>query len=341
MRQGADWLAARRRLGWTDLEVAPLSLGTMQFGWSMPSVAAMDLLDAYVDAGGNLIDTADMYGPDQTRRSWAAARPHVGVSEEVIGRWLRDRGNRDQLLIATKVRAQMWDGPDGHGLSRAHIRRAAEDSLRRLGIDTIDLYQAHWPDDQVPAEETLGALQELVDAGKVRYVGTSNFSSGMLEHLLELNRSHQYPRIASEQLRYNLVNRSEYEASLRDLALRENIGVLCYSPLASGFLTGKYAAGARPGSDRLGFVTQYFTEPGWQLLEALADTAAAHDVAPAAAALAWLLAQPGISSVIVGTNSAEHLQEAMPAARIQLAPEEIDRLTRLGWESSKIEFQSW
>jgi aryl-alcohol dehydrogenase-like predicted oxidoreductase len=337
-----DMLSARRRLGWTDLEVAPLCLGTMQFGWSMSSVAAMDLLDAYVAAGGNFIDTADMYGPDQTRRSWSAARPHVGVSEEIIGRWLHDRGNREQLVIATKVRAQMWDGPGGQGLSAAHIRRAAEDSLRRLGIDTIDLYQAHWPDDQVRLEETLGAFQELIAAGKVRYVGTSNFAPDLLARLLELSGSGRYPRIASEQLRYNLVNRAEYEEALRDLALRENLGILCYSPLASGFLTSKYTRdGARPGSDRLRYVSQYFTEPGWQLVDELGKTAAAHDTAPAAVGLSWLLAQPGISAVIVGTNSLEHLRLALPAGQVRLTREETDRLAKLGWESSKIEFSSW
>lgn len=342
MPEPADWLSARRRLGRTDLQVAPISLGTMQFGWSMPGVAAMDLLDAYVDAGGNFIDTADMYGPDQTRRSWAAARPHVGASEEVIGRWLRDRGHRDQLVIATKVRAQMWDGPDGQGLSRRHIRRAADDSLRRLGVETIDLYQAHWPDEGVPAEEYLGAFHELIEVGKVRYVGTSNFTAPMLEGLLELAGSRRFPRIASEQLRYNLVNRSEYEASLRDLARREGIGILCYSPLASGFLTGKYVSDdARPASDRLRFVSQYFTEAGWRLVQALGEIAAAREVAPGAVALAWLLAQPGITAVIVGTNSLEHLHRALPAARLQLSPGELDRLAKLGWETSTIEFQSW
>jgi aryl-alcohol dehydrogenase-like predicted oxidoreductase len=342
MGEAADGLSARRRLGWTELEVAPLCLGTMQFGWSMTSVAAMDLLDAYVEAGGNFIDTADMYGPDQTRRSWAAARPHVGVSEQVIGRWLRDRGNRDQLVVATKVRAQMWDGDDGQGLSAAHIRRAAEDSLRRLGIDTIDLYQAHWPDDQVSPQETLGAFQELTDSGKVRYVGTSNFPPETLTRLLELSRSGRYPRIASEQPRYNLLNRAVYETSLRDLALAENLGILCYSPLASGFLTGKYARDrARPDSDRLGFVSQYCTEPGWDLVDELGKIAAAHSVTPSAVALAWLLAQPGITAVIAGTNSLAHLQRAVPAARLRLTTEEIDRLARLGWQTSRIEFQSW
>lgn len=342
MGEAAEGLSARRRLGWTDLEVAPLCLGTMQFGWSMSGVAAMDLLDVYVGAGGNFIDTADMYGPDQTRRSWAQARPHVGVSEQIIGRWLRDRGNRDQLVIATKVRAQMWDGGDGQGLSAAHIRRAAEDSLRRLGVDTIDLYQAHWPDDQVPLEETLRAFQELIEAGKVRYVGTSNFPADALTRLLELSQAHQYPRIASEQLRYNLLNRAEYEASLRDLALRESLGILCYSPLASGFLTGKYARHQdRPTSDRLRFVSQYFTEPGWLLADELSRTAADHAVRPAAVALAWLLAQPGVSAVIVGTNSLDHLELALPAARLRLTIEEIERLATLGWQGSQIEFKSW
>jgi aryl-alcohol dehydrogenase-like predicted oxidoreductase len=342
MGDAAEGLSARKRVGWTDLEVAPLCLGTMQFGWRMASVTAMDLLDAYVEAGGNFIDTADMYGPDQTRRSWAQARPHVGVSEQIIGRWLRDRGNRDQLVIATKVRAQMWDGHDGQGLSAAHIRRAAEDSLRRLGIDTIDLYQAHWPDDEVRLEETLGAFQQLIDAGKVRYIGTSNFPAETLTLLLELSQPRRYPRIASEQLRYNLLNQAEYEASLRDLALRENLGILCYSPLASGFLTGKYYRNqTRPAGDRLRFVSQYFTEPGWLLADELSKTAAAREVTPAAVALAWLLAQPGISAVIVGTNSLYHLQLALPAARLRLTTEEIDQLAKLGWQSSLIEFQSW
>jgi aryl-alcohol dehydrogenase-like predicted oxidoreductase len=338
----ADWLSGRRRLGWTHLQVAPLCLGTMQFGWSMPSVAAMDLLDSYAEAGGNFIDTADMYGPDQTRRSWAAARPHVGVSEQVIGRWLRDRGHRDRFVIATKVRAQMWDGPDGDGLSRKHILRAAEDSLRRLGIETIDLYQAHWPDDTVPAEETLAAFQELIDTGKVRYVGTSNFSASRLQELLQLSRPGRYPRIASEQLRYNLVNRSEYEASLRDLALSAGIGILCYSPLASGFLTGKYTKEAsQPTSDRLRFVTQYFTDPGWLLVRELGEIASAHGVPTGAVALAWLLAQPGITSVVVGTNSARDLRQALPAATLQLTPAELGRLSDLGWDTSTIEFRSW
>jgi aryl-alcohol dehydrogenase-like predicted oxidoreductase len=341
MPEAADSLSAHRALGWTDLEVAPICLGTMQFGWSMGSVGAMDLMDAYVEAGGNFIDTADMYGPDQTRRSWAAARPHVGVSEEIIGRWLRDRRNRDQLVIGTKVRAQMWDGPDGQGLSPAHIRRAADDSLRRLGIDTIDLYQAHWPDDGVRLDETLGAFQELIDAGKVRYIGTSNFSTDTLRGMLGLSQSGRYPRVASEQLRYNLVNRAEYEASLRDLALAEKLGILCYSPLASGFLTGKYGRDRSPSSDRLRFVSQYFSEAGWLLVDELGKIAAAHEVTPAATALAWLLAQPGISSVIVGTNSLEHLHRALPAAQVRLTTDEIDRLNKLGWQNSTIEFSSW
>jgi aryl-alcohol dehydrogenase-like predicted oxidoreductase len=236
----------------------------------------------------------------------------------------------------------MWDGDDGQGLSPAHIRRAAEDSLRRLGIDTIDLYQAHWPDDQVRLEETLGAFQDLIDAGRVRHVGTSNFPAETLTRLLELSQSGRYPRIAAEQLRYNLVNRAEYEAAVRDLALQESLGILCYSPLASGFLTGKYTRDRdHPGSDRLRFVSQYFTEPGWLLTDELSKIAAARAVTPAAVALAWLLAQPGVSAVIVGTNSLDHLRRALPAAGLRLTADEVDRLVKLGWHSSQIEFQSW
>src|SRR5579862_8711914 len=178
---GAE-LAGRRLLGWTDLSVSPLALGTMQFGWSVSDVGAFDLLDRFVEAGGNFVDTADMYGPDQTRRSWLAARPHVGVSEDVVGRWIAERANRDHVVLATKVRARMWDGEDGEGLSRTHVVRAVEDSLRRLRTDRIDLYQAHWPDDATPLEETMGVFAELVEAGKVLYVGTSNYAlAGQLD----------------------------------------------------------------------------------------------------------------------------------------------------------------
>jgi aryl-alcohol dehydrogenase-like predicted oxidoreductase len=314
----------------------------MQFGWTLSSVGSMDLLDAYVEAGGNFIDTADMYGPDQTRRSWEAARPHVGVSEEVIGRWMRDRNNRDQLVIATKVRAQMWEGDEGQGLSRRHIVKAAEDSLRRLQIDTIDLYQAHWPDDRVRLEETLSAFAGLVDSGKVRYIGTSNFDTPQIAKLLELAGTKGYPRIASEQPRFNLLNLSAYEGSLRQLAFEGRIGVICYSPLASGFLTGKYRReGVYPLSPRLKFVSQYFTDAGWALVDALHEIAASYDVSPTAVALAWVLARPGITAVIVGANSIEQLASSLPAARLELSQDEHERLSKLGWESSQIEFSSW
>jgi aryl-alcohol dehydrogenase-like predicted oxidoreductase len=336
-------LGQRRPLGWTDLVVSPIALGTMQLGWTLSDVGSMDLLDAYVGAGGNFIDTADMYGPDQTRRSFAEARLHVGVSEDIIGRWMAARKNRDRLVLATKARAQMWDGPDGVGLSKAHVIRAAEDSLRRLRVDTIDLYQAHWPDEAVPLEETLSAFGDLVQAGKVRYVGTSNFAAlGQLSQVIELGRTGQFPRLASEQPRYNLVHRAEYEESMQATALKERLGVICYSPLAAGFLTGKYRRETpAPSTARLKFLGQYFNERGWQLIDVLDEVAHAHEASIAAVALAWILAQPGITAPIAGANSLQHTMSWLPAGRLTLDASEVERLTRASWWSSAIEFSSW
>jgi aryl-alcohol dehydrogenase-like predicted oxidoreductase len=337
-------LGERRQLGWTDLRVAPLAVGTMQLGWALSDVHSMDLLDVYVEAGGNFIDSADMYGPDQTRRSWAAARPHVGVAEEIIGRWMHHRKNRDQLVVATKARAWVWDGPDGAGLSAKHLTRALDDSLRRLRVETIDLYQAHWPDDEVPVEETFGFFEEMVKAGKIRYVGTSNYAGmGRLEEVLALSKQPGYPRLASEQPRYNLVNRGEFEGGLQRIALQEQIGVICYSPLGSGFLSGKYRRGAPvPSSHRGGFVSQYFNERGWLLIDTLEEVGRNHGASVPAVALAWMLAQPGITAPIVGASSTQQLEQWLPAARLQLEPDELSRLSEAGWWESAIEFSgSW
>lgn len=333
-------LGDRRPLGWTDLRVAPVALGTMQFGWTVSDVDAMQILDRYVEHGGNLIDTADMYGPNQNWRSYERCKPHLGISEATIGRWVEDRGLRDSLVIATKVRARMWDGPDGEGLSASHVTRAVEDSLRRLRTDRIDLYQAHWPDDATPLPETMETLAHLVDAGKVRYVGLSNFSAlGRLDDAIEVARSCGL-RIASEQPRYNLVNRGEYEAALQEAALRDQLGIICYSPLASGFLTGKYRRSS-PDSPRAAYVAQYAGPDGVALVDELQRLAENYQQTPAAIALAWILAQPGITAPIAGANSVGQLDGWVAAATLPLTSPEVQLLSGLGIAASRPEYTSW
>ncbi|HSJ59423.1 MAG TPA: aldo/keto reductase, partial [Anaerolineae bacterium] len=222
-----------RRLGHTGLRVSELALGTMQFGWSADEETSCAVMDAYLGAGGNLIDTADVYS------RWAEGNPG-GVSEEIIGRWMTSRGNRQDVVLATKVRGRMWEGPNGEGLSRAHIMRAVEESLRRLQTDYIDLYQTHAYDENTPIEETLRALDDLVRAGKVRYVGCSNYPAWRLMEALWVSDLYGTTSFVSIQPHYNLVHRAEFERELADVVEEYDIGVIPYSPLQGGFLTGKY-----------------------------------------------------------------------------------------------------
>ncbi len=222
-----------RNLGRTGLKVSVLCLGTMQFGWTADEAASFSVLDAFVDAGGNFIDTANIYS------RWAD-NSYAGKSEEIIGRWLKQRGRREDLVIATKVRGQMGPGPNDEGLSRKHIMRAVEDSLRRLQTDYIDLYQAHWYDSNTPLEETLRAFDDLIAQGKVRYIGASNYPAWLLTKALWVSDKHGYARYDSLQPHYNLVHRAEFERELMHLCQDQGLGVIPYSPLAGGFLTGKY-----------------------------------------------------------------------------------------------------
>ena len=312
-----------RPLGRTGLQVSNLCLGTMQFGWTTDERASFAVMDAFVEAGGNFFDTADVYS------RWAPGNPG-GVSEQIIGRWLKDRGNRDRLIIATKVRGRMWEGPDGEGLSRAHITRAIEDSLRRLQIETIDLYQCHSPDEKTPIEETLRAFEELVSSGKVRHIGASNFTVAQLSEALRVAGEKSLPHFETLQPHYNLVHRAEYEVELASLCEREGIGVIPYSPLAAGFLTGKYRPGQpQPRSARAGRVREYMNAPGFAVLEALDRIAAAHDMTPAAVALAWQMTRPAIVAPIVGANSPEQLADLLPAAELTLSQGEIAALDRV------------
>ena len=308
-------LRARRPLGRTGLAVCPIVLGTMQFGWTMSDVHAMRLLDAYVGGGGNLIDTANMYGGDQSVESFEPNRAHVGVSEDMIGRWLSTRGGRDEVILSTKVRARMWDGDDGEGLTRRHIVRAVEDSLRRLRTDRLDVLYAHWPDPGSDPQEWLGAFADLKAEGKIRHVGTSNFCGfgdfgDLLTPVLELARSAGLPGVEVEQTRYNLLNRSDFESGLQAIAIREGLGIVTYSSLASGFLAGRYPPGGDATGARAAFVSQYGNERGWAILGALERIARAHDVPVAAVALAWILSREGVSATIVGPESIQSLPRA-------------------------------
>lgn len=314
-----------RQLGATDLQVSELCLGTMQFGWTADEAASFAVMDAFVEAGGNFLDTADIYS------RWAPGNPG-GVSEEIIGRWIKARGNRDEIVVATKLRGQMWDGSDGEGLHRAHIQRAIDDSLRRLQIETIDLYQCHWPDDGTPVEETLSVFDELIDSAKVRYIGASNYTAAQLGKAQSTAREVGLVRFDTLQPNYSLVHRSEYEAALADLCRREGIGVIPYSPLAGGFLTGKYRKGRPlPNSQRVSGAKEKMTDEGFGVLAALDTVAEAHETSLAAVALAWLISKPTISAPIMGANTPEQLQDLLPASELQL---DFDELTALDTASS-------
>jgi aryl-alcohol dehydrogenase-like predicted oxidoreductase len=308
-----------RQLGTSDLRVSAICLGTMQFGWTADERASFAVMDAFVEAGGNFLDTADVYS------SWVPEHPG-GEAEEVIGRWLKQRGNRDRIVVATKARGKMWDGPDGEGLSRAHLLRATEDSLRRLQVDTIDLYQCHWPDENTPIEETLRAFEELIAAGKVRYIGASNY---WVPRLAEAQRAAdgRLPRFVSLQPHYNLVHRDEYEGELEAFCASERLGVIPYSPLAGGFLTGKYRpAQELPKTPRRPAAKEYMNEQGFRVIAALDVVAAAHGATVAAVALAWLLAKPAITAPIIGANTPEQLADLLPAAELTLTADEVKQL---------------
>jgi aryl-alcohol dehydrogenase-like predicted oxidoreductase len=310
-----------RNLGRTGLKVSELCMGTMQFGWTATEEQAFEVLDAFVESGGNFIDTADVY----TR--WFEGNPG-GVAEEIIGRWMKERGNRDQLVVATKVRGTMGEGPNDVGLSRKHILDAVEASLRRLQIDYIDLYQAHSDDDSVPLEETLGAFDDLVRRGLVRYVGASNYKAWRLMQSLWISDKHGYARYDSLQPNYSLAHRSEYEAELEPLCLQQGIGMIPYSPLAAGFLTGKYRRGQElPQSGRAQSVkSRFLHDEGYALIDCLDEVAKRHSVNLAQIALAWLLARPGMTSPITAANTAEQWRDLVGAVDVTLTPEDISAL---------------
>ncbi len=300
---------ARRPLGRSDLMVGPFALGGNVFGWTADQRKSFEVLDAFVAAGLELIDTADAYS------LWAPGH-QGGESEEMIGRWLKARGNRDKVLIATKLGVEVVPGE--LGLSRQYIEKAVERSLRRLGTDYIDLYQAHRDDPDTPIEETLAAFADLIKAGKVRAIGASNFSAARLAESLKVSAAKGLPRYESLQPWYNLYNRAEFEHELAALCRQESIGVVSYFSLASGFLTGKYRSEKDLAGSARGYrVKDMMNERGMRILAALDTLAAELSATPAQVSLAWLLAR-GVTAPIASATSAAQLHELLGALDIRL-----------------------
>ncbi|MFJ9381020.1 aldo/keto reductase [Streptomyces sp. NPDC101455] len=311
-------MTSLRKLGRSDLEVFPLSLGGNVFGWTADEATSFAVLDAYAAAGGNFVDTADSY-------SAFAPGNQGGESETIIGKWVRARGNRADVVIATKVSQH----PDFPGLSAANIKAAADASLRRLDTDHIDLYYTHFDQVEVPVEEIIGALDELVKAGKVRHIAASNITPERLRASLDFSDREGLARYVALQPHYNLVSRDTYEGELSELAAREGLAAVPYFALAAGFLTGKYRPGTTVDSPRAGRAAQYLeSERGLNVLTALDEVARTHDAPVATVALAWLAAQPTVAAPIASARSVEQLPALLGVAELELTDAEITRLTQ-------------
>ena len=315
-------MTIQRRLGSTDLKIAPLVLGGNVFGWTADKAKSFAVLDAFVAGGGTMIDTADVYS------AWVPGHSG-GESEALIGAWLAESGKRDQVLIATKV--GMLPGEGGEKLAPARIVAAAEASLTRLGTDRIDLYFAHQDDDAVPQDAVLEAFGKLVDAGKVRVIGASNFHAARLKSANDAAKAANLPRYHVLQPEYNLVSRGKFEGELQDYCVTENIGVTPYYGLASGFLTGKYRSEADLGqSVRGGRMGDLLAGKGKTMLAAMDTIAEETGAGLAQIALAWLIAQPGITAPIASATSPDQLQDLMPAMELALSAEQLQRLDDAG-----------
>lgn len=310
----------KRRLGQSSLEIAPLAFGGNVFGWTADEKTSFALLDAFVAAGFNFIDTADVYS------RWHPGNSG-GESEAIIGKWLKARGNRDKVIIATKLGIEM--GPGKKGLSRAYMKQAVEASLQRLQTNYIDLYQSHRDDPDTPIEETLSAYAELIKQGKVREIGASNFSAARLAESLRISAAKSLPRYQSLQPLYSLVERTEFEGLLEDVCLKEKVGVIPYYSLASGFLTGKYRAKAdASGRARGSRVEKYLNDAGFRVLTALDDVGKRYNAKPAQVALAWMMARPSITAPIASATNLDQLRELMQAAELALDGDAIAQIDR-------------
>jgi aryl-alcohol dehydrogenase-like predicted oxidoreductase len=305
----------KRRLGQSAIHTAPLCLGGNVFGWTLDETASYRILDEFLAAGFDFVDTADVYS------TWVPGNVG-GESETIIGKWFRQRGNRAKVILATKVGWLM--PPDHKGLSRANIIRAVEDSLRRLQTDYIDLYQSHVDDTDTALEETLGAFGDLIRQGKVRAIGASNYGAARLAQALDLADRGGLPRYESLQPLYNLCDRPGFEAELGPLCVRRGVGAITYFSLASGFLTGKYRSALDlAGRARGPRVEKYLNPRGTAILDALDKVAAAHGSTPASVALAWLMARPGVTAPIASATSSAQLKELVAAANLKLDMDSI------------------
>lgn len=310
----------KRKLGNSGLQVSPLAFGGNIFGWTVDEAMSFKLLDAFIESGFNLVDTADVYS------KWAPGNKG-GESETIIGKWLKQGGKREKAIIATKVGSEM--GPDQKGLSRTYILRAVEASLARLQTDYIDLYQAHIDDLQTPLEETLEAFTELVTQGKVRAIGASNYTAERLSEALEVSTEHGFARYESLQPLYNLYDRAEYEAKLEPLCQEKGLGVIPYFSLASGFLTGKYRSEKDLlKSPRGQMVKKYLNERGFRILAALDQVAKQYNSTPAQVSLAWLIARPSITAPIASATNLEQLKDLIEATELKLDNSSIELLNQ-------------
>ncbi|MGY2896571.1 aldo/keto reductase [Deinococcus sp. UYEF24] len=335
-----------RRLGASGLHLFPLGLGSMQFGWTADEPTSHGIMDAYYAAGGNFIDIADIY------TTWVPGNPG-GVSEEIVGRWLKARGNRDDMVVATKVRGGMGGVGNSQGrktvhqregLSRRWILKACEDSLKRLQIDHIDLYQVHWIDNQTPIEETLSALNDLVRRGYVRYIGCSNYSAWRLMQALWTSDRHHFEHFVSIQPEYSLLSptRANFERELMPVCREYGIGVIPFSPLGGGLLTGKYRRGqALPDSVRANGALARLTEQNDAVIGTLTSVAEAHGAKPAQVALAWMLEQPAMTAPIVGANNVAQLQELLGTVELKLTPDDLAAISKASdWERARTELET-
>ncbi|RWC28997.1 MAG: aldo/keto reductase [Mesorhizobium sp.] len=310
----------KRRLGRTDLSIAPLVLGGNVFGWTADEKTSFDLLDRFVGAGFNAVDTADSYS------RWVSGH-EGGESETIIGKWMKDRGNRDKVVVITKVGSDMGQGHKD--LSAAYIERAVDASLKRLQTESIDLYLSHWPDPTTPYEETLGAYEKLLAKGKIRYAGCSNLDAAQLRAALDVASLRSLPRYEVLQPEYNLYDSSSFDGPLRDLCVAEDIGVITYFSLAKGFLSGKYRSEADLGqSPRGGGVKDYLNARGMRILTALDAVSARHSAKQAEVALAWVIARPSVTAPIASATKPEQMDSLIKAASLKLTADDMAELDK-------------
>jgi len=309
----------KRKLGSSDIEIAPLVFGGNVFGWTTDDNRTFELLDAFVDAGFNAVDTADVYS------AWVPGNKG-GESETAIGKWFKKSGKRDKIVLATKVGSEM--GPGKKGLSKKYILEAVESSLTRLQTDYIDLYQSHYDDPNTPIEETMEAYNELVKAGKVRIIGASNFSVDRLEESVKIGLQEGFTAYQTFQPEFNLFDRQDFEENIAPFTIDNNLSVISYFSLASGFLSGKYRSKEDlKGSKRSGMVEKYLTERGFKILSALDEIASEYNSNPATISLAWIIANPAVTAPIASATNLDQLKQLTEAATIQLDEAAFEKLT--------------